>query len=318
MDIITHPGEVCNLITGEISPLADKFLSAMDKWMEKKNLSGKMADRMDKIGEHGRAFRMRNCADMVSLSYCPECGTRHVRHANLCRDRFCPICAWRLSMRRFGMMCNVVGDLTERFPDAVWQFVTLTVKNCAPDDLSATIDDMSAAWNKIFMRRSTKSRPILGWARSLEITYNAKTHTVHPHFHILVIYKAGYGDSDWLVSAWLNTVKRTAEPVAQNFQTIHPRSDSAEVISGTMAAVLETYKYSVKSSDLFTMPLREFRSVDEQIKGKRMQSFGGVIKEIARLHDDTEEISSCPKCGNIDLINIVGKWCGDGYVWRRE
>ena len=324
MLIISERGEKVNTLSSDISVYAPLLAVTAEQWSAHKHSIGQISDRLDKIGEHGRAFRMRNCADVVKFAFCPECGTKHLIHANLCRDRFCPVCSWRLSLKRFASMCQIVSYLSTLHPASSWQFVTLTLENCRPDQLSDTIREMSETWNRIWSRKSTKQRPILGWARSLEVTYNSKTHTLHPHYHVLIMYERGY-TSSWLVDAWLKTVLRRTDAAAQNFQNIKPRVNGADELEAAMSAVLETYKYSVKSNDLLTMPLAEFKLFDRQLKGKRMQSFGGEIKEAARILDaegdeiDTgDTVVACPRCGNVDLISIIGTWCGDGYIWRRN
>ena len=326
MFIIAEPGDKVNGFASEISGYAAQIATTTKQWMSHKLAVERISERLDKIGEHDRAYRMRNCADVVSFAFCPECGTKHIIHANLCRDRFCPVCSWRLSLKRFAKMCQVVTHLNEKYPEAGWQFVTLTVENCQPQHLSDTIKEMSETWNRIWSRKTTRARPILGWARSLEVTYNAKSHTVHPHYHVLIMYSEEQSmSSSWLPDAWVKSVHRYSVPEAQNFQTIRPKMNSSEEVEAAMASVLETYKYAVKTTDLLTMPLYEFKLFDRQLRGKRMQSFGGIVKEVARLLDAdndgveaNDEIVSCPHCGNVDLIAIVGRWCGDGYIWRRN
>lgn len=324
MIIIPQTGEIVNQLAPELLTMTDAIGSYTDAWGRHKQQARQVAERLDLIGEHDRAYRMRLCADVVKFAVCKDCGTKHLLHANLCRDRFCPICTWRLSMRRFSQMCSVVKCMTDLYPNSHWQFVTLTVTNCQTGQLGDILREMSSTWNRIMSRKSTKALPIIGWARSLEVTFNSQTRTVHPHYHVLIAYDRPCA-SKWLVDAWLHTVDRYASPLAQDFRNIRPSDDSPEHIQAAFDSVLETYKYSVKSKDLLEMPLIEFKLLDRELKGKRMQAFGGHIKEIARIlnadHDELDECqddeaTECPKCGSADLVEVIGKWCGYGYIWR--
>lgn len=326
MIIIPQTGEIVNQFDPYLMTMTDEIGSFAEAWARHKLQARQVADRLDLIGERDRAERMRLCADVVKFAVCRVCGTKHLLQANLCRDRFCPICTWRLAMKRYSQMCSVVKCMTDLYPDSHWQFVTLTVTNCQTGQLGDILSEMSSTWNKILSRKSTKALPIIGWARSLEVTYNSLTQTVHPHYHVLIAYDRPC-TSKWLVDAWLNTVNRCTSPLAQDFRNIRPAVDTPDQIQSAFDAVLETYKYSVKSKDLLEMPLIEFKLLDRELKGKRMQSFGGHIKEIARIlnfdheeldecHDD--ETTECPKCSSAELVEVIGKWCGYGYIWRSD
>ena len=234
-------------------------------------------------------------------------------------------------MKRFSAMVEIVDGLRRSNPRSEWQFVTLTVENCAPHKLGETLDAMATAWDKI-MRRRTMKRTIIGWARSLEITYNAQTRTLHPHYHVLCLVAPEVsGEDQSLSQAWVTTIDARAVMAAQNTQKIEAmtadaKADDPEEVVG---AILETYKYTVKSKDLQEMPLWAFRELAQLIKGRRLVAFGGVVKEYAALlkdldldeepedGEDEEELTKCASCGSVRVIEIVGKWTGDGYLWRR-
>ena len=220
-------------------------------------------------------------------------------------------------MRRFANMMQIVQGLREKYPEAEWQFVTLTVENCRPKALSETIDEMARAWNCIWSRRSTKKLPILGWARSLEITYNRKNMTFHPHYHVMILWDDAYSPSEyeqkWLERAWMDTVKIRTVDEAQASSMVRSygrqmvpsmfdqRDDEAEAV---LSAVLETYKYSIKSVELQEMPLGVFEILDKLIKGRRMVAFGGVVKEYAKEIGPASKgffISSRPDAGGMIL-----------------
>lgn len=334
MNIIAQNGGIVNIFAAT-SPAAPAWVSesragkTAARWTEKKQDARRMAEKLRKIGEFRRADRMTQCAEILSGERCVECGHIHISRTQLCRDRVCPVCTWRLSMKRFSNMAQIMDALRNAYPGAHWQFVTLTAKNCTPASLGATIDEMSRAWNCIASRKTFK-RSIVGWARALEITYNAKSRTLHPHYHMLLMWREGATPSEtYLTGEWCAATHLVTSPKAQNSQMIRPRADTWNSTEDPITdAVLETYKYSVKSSDLQEMPLSVFRAAVEALKGRRLVAFGGMVKDYARMmqledmdtpdEDDDqtpESLSRCTKCDG-EVIRISAEWAGTGYIWR--
>ena len=53
-------------------------------------------------------------------------------------------------------------------------FLTLTVKNCRGEDLKSTIQMLLKGFDRMF-RRAVFKKYVLGFIRSLEVTYNEQT-----------------------------------------------------------------------------------------------------------------------------------------------
>lgn len=325
--IIANAGAVVNVINVENALTKQK---SRDKWQEKKTHAFIVADKLKSAKKFKRSERMRMCGQYIVAQECKECGHMHIKAAKLCRDRLCPICTWRLSMRRFASMYTIVEGLRWAYPESSWYFCTLTCQNCRPQDLKQTLDEMLRAWNGI---TSTKKFKAIydGWARSLEITYNKETKTVHPHFHVLLMSTA-HGELDYIIKRWMKTCEIHTTWSAQDIKQIKSLENSTPDDVMPVDAILETYKYSIKSSDIEDMPLSVFKATDEAIQGRRLVAFGGKIKEYARLceikqldeasaEDEAEaeaQIKKCTHCGSKAVAEIVGEWSGSGYIWRTE
>lgn len=338
MDIIAH---VDVRVKIEVEKEDAFSLRYGNKWEFKKKKAKEVSEKMARIGEKVRSIRMANCAEVINGRVCSSCGQMHLQYANLCRDRFCPVCKWRLSMKRFASMYKIITGLRQQFPEASWQFVTLTCQNCAPLDLPEVMDEMQRCWNSIASAKKLKAK-VVGWARSTEITYNEVTGLLHPHYHVLVMYKELEEPDDYIVKRWLKGLKYKTSILAQDAQTIEFDVENQIEIGwevdqnsqddAVIEAVLETYKYSTKDKDIENMPLGVFRMMVNVLQNRRLVAFGGVIKEYAkeleldRLEDADErdseeedrEVERCIKCGNSHLVEVIGKWAGDSYIWRRE
>lgn len=296
----------------------------VSKWQSKKIQSLRVAEKLNAIGEYRRSERMKQCGDILDYTYCPDCGQYHIKKANLCRDRFCPVCSWRLSLQRYGQMKNLMYNIMTAYPEITdWSLVTLTVKNCYLDDLHDTMQKMSRAWNLAITQR--KVRPnLFGWARSVEITFNEDTRQFHPHYHIIIGWWSEM--SQKLINKWLSACNKyglivsikaqNAEQITSITQHNGQTIENTEINEDFTKAVLETFKYSVKGSDIDKLNVAEFRTVLKQYGNKRLIAYGGKIKEYARLQetemetvqDEDNDIRICRNCGNIDIERIIYKW----------
>ena len=96
------------------------------RWQYHKQLSQQMAARLAILGLTARAERMYMCGSDLVFDKCADCGHVHVRQAQLCRDRLCPTCNWRLSLKRYARMSDILAVLMARYPGATYTLVTLT------------------------------------------------------------------------------------------------------------------------------------------------------------------------------------------------
>lgn len=296
-----------------------KDVPSLCKWEAKKIANIKMARKMMKAGYLKRGLRMEQCSQVMSFSKCEDCDNSQIHHASLCRDKLCPICKWRLATKRYIAMSEILHIASTEFPEAIYQFVTLTVPNCNVENLSKTLKSMSTQWNKLLQRVSGKRS--LGWARSLEITYNAKTKQVHPHYHCIIMYGSQseadiYGTN--VVSDWVE-LNAGSSFKAQSLKQIAKKDLDGDIST----AALEVFKYSTKDEDLETMPLSIFREFVKQIGGKRMVSFGGWLKECKHFIDVDMETASedneskCHYCGSTHLHDILCEWSGIEAQYKR-
>mgnify|MGYP003289601172 CR=1 FL=1 len=289
-----------------------KFVNDFSSWQDKKTANIKLSKKMYAAGFKRRAFLMEHCGDYIMFGKCEDCGNIEVQHANLCRDRLCPICSWRLSRKLFAEMCQTLCYIRDlEFYSA--GFLTLTVKNCRVDDLGQTLKEMSEAWHRMWASNRQLKKMVAGTARSVEITYNSTTKTFHPHYHVIVLFNDSVRVPVMQKSfnrAWGTACGKDYTPIT-DFRVIENIDGDNTDLSG---AIAETYKYAVKHDICENLPLSVFREFVKQIAGKRFQAYSGIIKK-ARQElslSDTEDIEEggaqvCMNCGGT-LQRYIAEW----------
>lgn len=101
-----------------------------------------------------------------------------------CGNRLCPICSYRRSNILMRQINDIVAQPEVQGLQRV--FITLTVPNCKAYELSDMVERMLLAYKKMIACPTNKfNKSFPGWIRSLEVTYDKKTDTYHPHIHVL-------------------------------------------------------------------------------------------------------------------------------------
>ena len=175
------------------------------------------------------------CGASIGLTY-----DGLIASANFCRNRFCPTCQWRRSVKLFRQNHECFQWIKAQYPGCRFVFLTLTVRNVPIDLLARRLADMSAAWNRFTQRRDFKALGLLGWLRTLEVTRNAHVGTYHPHFHVVLVVPPGC----WLPehSWWLRCWQLAARDESIMFVNLR-------VLDGSESSIKEISKYVVKDSD---------------------------------------------------------------------
>lgn len=302
-----------------------------ENFVPKKKMSGKLSRVYRSLANsdplllggslHGRADRTHDCGSF--LEFCAGDSDPHFKlhQANFCRDRLCPMCNWRRSLKIFHQVSQVMDKLE---PDGYrYIMLTLTVRNCQPDELSDTIDMMQAGWRSLLrdsvpFRRSRRGFVIHGGVRVLEVTRNGDRTspwygTFHPHYHLILAVRLDYFTSPsyidhagW-VSLWRNACGLNYDP-SVFVEVIKPDPNAPG--GRTMgAAVAEVAKYAVKSSDYLSSPSLDVckgivTDLLSGLTGRRLVSFFGCFFK-ARQELNLDDVESG------DLVVVDGEQLRD-------
>ena len=253
------------------SPLVKKV--TYYKW-----LNQKLIKVLILIGEAEKAKTIFECGTFLQLGL--RNGHEVIQKSNFCRQRLCNVCSWRKSRKFVGQMFPVMDLLQGQGYGFI--FVTLTIKNPEAEALKDTSSLMLKAWDKLCKRRKHK-RAWQGFCRSLEITYNPREDTYHPHIHALIVVNNDYFRSndyittEELSQAWGECLDVDYNPHCK-LQKVKPKNNDVSIAKG---AVVETLKYAYKimQCDINIKTVSAFLAA---LNNKRLLSFGGVVAEARR------------------------------------
>lgn len=240
--------------------------------------------------------------------YLKDCGTfleidtkDRIIKANFCKNRLCPICNYRKSIKTWAKITKRVNEI-----DYKYIFITLTIKNVIAENLNKSIDDMMIALKKLTNRRQWK-RIIKGYIRGLEITYNATDKSYHPHFHVLCAVPTDYYSStneDYISFRTLQKMWKESTNADYNINVF------IEPITEKENAVAEVAKYAVKIADVLSSKIdfdrvQAMKTIAFAIRNRRLIGTAGVLK---MNNIDEEVIDECK--GNNTTRYI---WSGNGF-----
>lgn len=244
--------------------------------------------------DQAKAIRLRDCATDLFFRIQPD-GSKRLERTNFCRVRLCPICQWRRGLKTFTVTRKILSAMEDRWK---YIFLTLTVRNCQPEELDATLTNVLKAWSRLTRTKAYMTAVQGGYMRTVEITHNLEDDTYHPHIHAILAVRPSYFTGKTYISqaAWAELWQRSA------------RLDYAPVVhvqrcKGTSPeAIAEVAKYAVKVGDYLVaddwqLTVDTVRLLDKVLANRRFVAYGGLMAETKRklgLEDPD----------NGDLVNV--------------
>lgn len=238
-----------------IVDLVEEFTSAKLK----AEVISELMLRSEFLSDRGR--KISSCGTYIGFNS-NENENLSVTSANFCRQRLCPMCQRRRSLRTY----SAVSKVYELANKSGYQFlhVVLTVPNCPASALNKTCDFLFKQSSLLFrksedvhtkaackgnedikkLRRNIKNS-FKGVFRALEITFNDRLSidhpfAFHPHLHCLIAVKKSYFTSrDYISHEKLQKVWGTLTGI-ENVQVFIGR------VTDQCASIAEVAKYAVK------------------------------------------------------------------------
>lgn len=228
-----------------------------------------------------------------------------------CRIRGCPVCDWRGSLVHAMDLERIVLKFIEesgydyesergrKFPIVMF---TGTTPNVTADKLPEAIDKLLSAVrfmnNEVFnpnkKRRYLDWKFVVGSCRKIEITYNKKDDTYHPHVHWLWALHEDYYTSKFYKKTedFSEIWAKKAGGFVVDIRTAKSKDTDPEsaLESQVRAITREVAKYATKASDFFEddnclEPAKEgevWANIKRALKGRQVISYALRLNEIRK------------------------------------
>lgn len=245
----------------------------MEKYTEKKQRNQVFQKFIKRHVKEGQMDLIKGCNTFLSFVADKTLKKQKLYKSNLCKNRFCPVCAWRKA-RKDALGLSLMMQYIKQQENKEFIFLTLTTPNVISGELENEIKRYNNAFRKLIKRKKVGS-VIKGYVRKLEITYNKKRDDYNPHFHVLIaVNKSYFTDKRYYISQkeWLELwrdVTGISEITQVQVQKIRQNNNKE---------LYEMAKYSGKDSD-YLINQKVFDAFYKSLKGKQVLVYSGLFKD---------------------------------------
>lgn len=233
-----------------------------------------------------RLFDLEHCGDTLTFLQNAE-GKKKLKSANFCRLRLCPMCQWRRSLKMFSQVKKITDKILENDKSTRFIFGTFTIKNTDAENLETCINTLNKKFKylvdqkKTFAPAKKLKQNLLGYLKAVEVTYNTKDKTYHPHLHVIFAVKSTFfkNSSNYMTKKeWINLWQQA---LGVDYK---PQTDIRAIKSGTAKAVAEVAKYPVKTAPILSLnddeAVEVLKTLTLSLHKKRFVAYGGIFKTI--------------------------------------
>ncbi|HDK3863256.1 TPA: protein rep [Staphylococcus aureus] len=277
----------------------------MEKYTEKKQRNQVFQNFIERhIGENQMDL-VRECNTFLSFVADKTLEKKKLYKANPCKNRFCPMCAWRKA-RKDALGLSLMMQYVKQEEQKEFIFLTLTTPNVTSEHLEDEIKHYNESFRRLSNRKHFKSIA-KGYVRKLEITYNQKRDDYNPHFHVLIaVNKSYFKDTKAYISQkeWLNLWRDVTGN--SKITQVHVQ----KVKQNNNKELYEMAKYSGKDSD-YLVNQKVFDAFYTALKGKQVLVYSGLFKD-ARKKLKNGELDYLKESDPTEYIYQIF------YVWNQK
>ena len=281
-------------------------IDILNKCTDKKLKNPKFSSYIEPLISKKMLNLIRDCGSFLEFLGDFEMENKKLHKGSFCKNRFCPMCSWRLACKD-SLEISILMEHLRKEENKEFIFLTLTTPNVKGDSLEEEIKKYNKSFEKLMKRKEVKNI-VKGYIRKLEVTYQKEKYitkelwkrkkdyyekrslvvgdlepnydTYNPHFHVVIaVNKSYFTDKDYYISRerWL---KLWQEVTGDKSIT---QVDVRKSRSNNLKEVYELAKYSAKDCDyLVSRPV--FETFYKALKGKQVLVFSGLFKDVHKMY----------------------------------
>lgn len=183
-----------------------------------------------------------------------------------CKIRYCPLCSNKLKRKEFQRM----EERLTRIKKKEYLLLTLNGKNVTKRSIRKEIEENNRAF-KLLLRKEILKKVVLGYIKTIEISYIKEKRSYLPHLHIILVVKKSYRKI-FKIKQERKELKNIWE-ILKGFKGLSVNIQSVRSIEKVMS-----YITTGKKKKIIEMESEEMKAIIKSISGgKRLYSYGGIL-----------------------------------------
>lgn len=293
-----------------------KEIEEIEEYLKKPTQKKRMQYKFIELMKNNKLVSLKNlnvarlqvCGDFL-LFLKSENNAYRLKKANLCNNRFCPLCS-SLRAKKNAVIVLELMEYIREIKKLEFVFFTLTAPNIVGEKLEEEIKEFNNSFKEL-MRSKEFRKVCKGYIRKLEVTYNRERADFHPHFHIVMaVNKSYFKSKDYISTALLKILWRKFK-----------KNDSIEAVDmrkvkmNSIKEVLEIATYCTKSSDLYDNGQEVFDYFYSALRGKQEITYSGIFADVKKTKDNGElKIENIKSLEELQEKAVEKVW----HKWKKE
>lgn len=247
-----------------------------------------------------KGLAILNCGTSLGFTrYYNTDNTTKLSHANFCKNRLCPMCAWRWHLKYNAILRRTFTILGE----GDYYHLVLTIPN-----LKVITKDIIQQLNRKASAFIKKQFNTIDYFKGFELTIG-EDGTYHPHYHIVLYYPKGMSSIPTKKEIQTNWAKLTGYG---QYNIINIDKCTTNTVSIELTKYILKFENSTKEEFI----INSIQTIYLALKGLRKFSTSGLVKkaeEQAKIELENENIEELKELQKYDYETTFYKWLGTCY-----
>ncbi|MPQ44714.1 protein rep [Clostridium tarantellae] len=298
----------------------------LEKCTGKKKKNPKFSSYIQPLISKKMLELIKDCGSFLMLLGDLNLENKKLYKGNFCKNRFCPMCSWRLSCKE-SLEISILMEHLRKEENKEFIFLTLTTPNVSGDELESSIKEYNKSFERLMKLKEVK-KVVKGYIRKLEVTYQKEKYitkdlwkqkkyyykkrglkvgdlepnynTYNPHFHVIIaVNKTYFKKTDLYITQekWLELWKQSTR------NELITQVDVRKSKANDYKEVYELAKYSAKDTD-YLINRQVFETFYKALKGKQEMVFGGLFKDAHKMYKN-HELDVYKEQDNINYVYML-------------